>query len=468
MKEFESNIFFCFNNQENIRNDKQRMSGKIYVSNSNDIRIEYISVFGPIDILSTLTNQNPKPFIVYGQTAEGKRFTASQCYMNNNNMNFTQGSFPTQKGEIFISTLFLGEWLANIDDIKICKGRVRFSYLEHWLGLFKVDDNYSKEGKRNFSVNLEQFNTNLNVQIDNNIVLKTLRSWEQNVEFNKKLTFDVKQYLSYEFNNPVSLTEYNQLNFKLQNFFRVILPKKDIFIEEQFIGVLNNEVEVYSSNKHYSPETNKVSWTDFLYIYNKNTVNDILINWFNLQEVYGRIFNLLSSLLDEKPFIYLEHSFLNTVQWYEGFCRIKYPASNKDIHKFKAQIEKIVNQISENEDKELIQGITQFSYETPLNKQFKKLFNDFNLKEILNISSKELDSLIFYISKNRNMLTHPTKENNIKYPQLISLTEILKHYAFIILIKSLKLNENTRKVQNIEANIKHYYSQFIEAKIGDK
>jgi len=464
MKEFENDIFFCFNNQENILDYKQRLSGKLYVSNSDGIHIEYISIANPINILANFSNQQPKPFIVYGQTADGKKFTAHQSYLNNSNMNFTQGSLFTQKGEVLISTLFFGEWLDDIDNIKINKGRVRFSYLEYWLGLFKVDDNYFEEGKKDFSVDLEQFNTNLNVEIDNNTMLKTSRSWKQNVEFNKKLIFDVKQYLSYEFSNSISLKEYNQLNLKLQNFFRVILPKKDIFIEEQYITVLDKEVEIYSSNKHYAPEINKVSWGDFLYTYNENTVNDILINWFNLQGVYGRIFDLLSSILDEKPFMYLEHSFLNIAQWYEGFCRIKYPTNEDDITQFKSQIENIINQISDSNDKELINEITKFSYETPLNKQLKKLFNDFNLKDILSINNSKLDSLIFHISKNRNKLTHPTEDNDINFQQLVYLEEILKCYTFIILIKTLKLNEDSHKVQNIKDNIKHYYTLFIEIK----
>lgn len=463
MREFESDIFFSFNSHDNLLDDKQRLSGKLYVSNSNNIHIEYISLANPIELFKDLSNQNPKSIVVYGQTADGKKFTANQCYMNNSNMNFTQGSFTTKKGNIFISTLFFGEWLSDIDTIRINKGRVRFSYLEHWLGLFKIDNNYLKE----FSVDLEQFNTNLNVKIDNNTILKTSRSWSQNIEFNKKLIFDVKQYLSYEFSNPILFKEYNELNFKLQNFFRTILPEKDIFIEERYITVLDKEVEVYSSNKHYALETNKISWMDFLYIYNEETVNDVLINWFNLQGVYGRIFDILSAILDEKPFMYLEHSFLNIAQWYEGFCRIKYPTSDEDISKFKAQIENIVSQISENEDKKFICEITQFSYEAPLNKQLKKLFNDFNLKEILSINSQELDSLIYYISKNRNKLTHPTKDNDINFQQLISLKEILKYYTFMILIKTLKLNEDIYKVQHIKENIKHYYAQFIEKKAED-
>lgn len=464
MKEFESDIFFSFYSQENLFDNNLRLSGKLYVSNSNGIKIKFIKLANLIEIFSTLSNQNPKPFTVYGQTSDGKRFTASQCFSNNSNTNFTQGSLSTEKGEILINTLFLGEWLNDIDNIQINKGSVRFSYFEHWLDSFKINNNYTEKGKENFSVDLEQFDTNLNIEIDTNTILKSSRSWQQKVEFNRILSFSVKQYLSYEFKNPITFQEYNKLNFKLQNFFRTILPKKDIFIEEQDIIVLGKEVEIYSSNKHYSSEVNNVSWLDFLYLYNEDTIQDILLNWFTLQNDYGRIFDLLSSILDEKPFMYLEHSFLNVIQWYEGFCRIKYPTSNEDKEAFESKIENIVEQVSDIEDKKLIKDITQFSYETPLSKQLKKLFNDFDLKDILNINSKSLDSLIFYITKNRNKLTHPTHESNINHTELIALKEILKYFTYIILVKILKLEEDTIKINNIKENIKHYYAQFLEEK----
>lgn len=464
MREFESDIFFSFNNQEDLFDSNKRLSGKLYVSNSNDIRIEYIKLANPMDIFNALSSQASKPFVVYGQTSDSKSFTAYQCYSRNENFNMSQGSFITTKGEILISTLFFGKWLNDIDNLQINKGKVRFSYLEHWLGKFKVNDNYFEKVKRDFSVNLEQFETNLNLELDNNITLTTSRSWKQKVEFNRQLTFSVKQYLSYDFKNSISFQDYNKLNFKLQNFFRTILPKKDIFIEEQYFTILENEVEVYSSNKHYSLEINKVSYLDFLYLYNEETIQDILLNWFTLQNDYGRIFDLLTPILDEKPFMYLEHSFLNVIQWYEGFCRIKYPTSNEDKKAFESKIENIVNQISESEDKKLIKDITQFSYETPLSKQLKKLFNDFGLKKILNINNKNLDSLIFYIVKNRNKLTHPTQANNLNYGQLIALKEILKYFTYMILVKTLKLEEDTHKVNNIKENVKHYYAQFIERK----
>lgn len=464
MREFESDIFFSFNNQENLLDSNKRLSGKLYVSNSNDIKIEYINLANPMDIVCALSPQASKPFIVYGQTSDGKKFTAAKCYMNNGRINFTQGSLTTQKGEILISTLFFGEWLNDIDNIQINKGKVRFSYLEHWFGQFKVNDNYFEEGERNFSVDLEQFETNLNLDLDSNTTLKTSRNWKQNVEQNKKLIFDVKQYLSYEFEKPVSFQEFNKLNFKFQNFFRTILPKKDIFIEEQYITFLENEVEIYSSNKHYSPEINKVSWLDFLYLYNEDTIQDILLNWFTLQNDYGRIFDLLTPILDEKPFIYLEHSFLNVIQWYEGFCRIKYPTSNEDIATFESKIENIINQISDSEDKKFIENVTKFSYETPLRKQLKTLFTDFGFKDILTINSAKLDSLISHITQNRNKLTHPKQDSDLDYGQLLALKEILKYFTYIILVKTLKLEKDNHKVNHIKENIKHYYAQFLENK----
>ena len=108
MKEFESDIFFSFYSQENLFDNNQRLCGKLYVSNSSGIKIKFINLANPLEMFSALLNQNPKSFAVYGQTSDGKRFTASQCYSNNSNTNFTQGSFSTQKGEILISTLFFG------------------------------------------------------------------------------------------------------------------------------------------------------------------------------------------------------------------------------------------------------------------------------------------------------------------------------------------------------------------------
>jgi hypothetical protein len=468
MKEFESDIFFSFGNKNSLLEIEHRLSGKLYVTNSNQIHIEYINILNQIDIFGDLSNKNNNPFTVYGQTSDGKRFTAYQCYKRNGTTNLSKDSISTYKGDILIGTLFFGEWIDDIDSIVISSARVRFSYLEHWLNLFRTEDDYTKKGKENFTVNIEQFQTNLNVKVDKNTKLKTTSSWTKKVDFNRKLMFDVKQYLVYGFLNSISFKEYNKLNFILQNFFRTLIPQNNIFIEEQYITVSDKEVEIFTSDKHYEIEKKKVFWGDFLYTYEENTVNAILLNWFNLQEEYGRVFDILSSILNEKPFMYLEHSFLNVIQWYEGYCRIKYPTNATDISSFKAQIENIVSQITDITDKELIRDITKFSYETPLNKQLKKLFNDFNLKDILSINSAKLDSLIFYISKNRNKLTHPTKDKDINFTQLIYLNEILKYFTFMILIKTLKFNEDTHKVHDIKRNITHYYTQFIDTKMEEK
>ena len=64
MREFESDIFFSFNNQEDLLDSNKRLSGKLYVSNSNDIRIEYIKLANPMDMFHALSPQASKPFVV--------------------------------------------------------------------------------------------------------------------------------------------------------------------------------------------------------------------------------------------------------------------------------------------------------------------------------------------------------------------------------------------------------------------
>ena len=50
MKEFESDIFFSFNSQENLFDNNQRLCGKLYVSNSSGIKIKFINIVSTLNI----------------------------------------------------------------------------------------------------------------------------------------------------------------------------------------------------------------------------------------------------------------------------------------------------------------------------------------------------------------------------------------------------------------------------------
>ncbi len=465
MKEFESDVLFSFTLIDGFLDKSKLFTGKLYVSDLDGIYINYTSTANnPLEFFGNLSEKEISLITVYGQTVSGKKFTAYQCHKENSNANLANGSFITKTEDIKVSTLFFGAWIEDIDNIKINSGKVRFSYLEHWLYKFNIDDKYTDKNIESFTIPLEQFDINFNVEVDNNTTIKVSRNWNRNIDKNKKLTFEVQQFLEYSFTNSISLQSYNELNFNLQNFFRLILPDKNIFIEEQYITIEDANIEIYSSNRHYIAESDKISGNNFLYLYDENTINEILLNWFNNQNKYGRIFKVLSSILDNPPFIYVEHKFLNIIHWYEAYGREEYPADEKAITEFENRIKKIVNQIENNDDKQLVQDITKYSYEYPLKKQLKKIFDHIGLKDILSINSSEQKSLIHNIGENRNKLTHTNKDSDFSYLLIGILTEILRDIIFIILIKVLKLDETNHSVTKINDNLKFHYLQYIKAK----
>ena len=188
--------------------------------------------------------------------------------------------------------------------------------------------------------------------------------------------------------------EYNKLNFKLQNFFRTILPKKDIFIEEQDIIVLGKEVEIYSSNKHYSSEVNNISWLDFLYLYNEKTIEDILLKQKvdrnllllkDLQEFVNNISLTKLSITDRVNFIEIV---LKNLQEYNN---------SKKEFKFNILIDKYKNVVETSEDiytlpskdNQLI--VPDFTKIKSVNRE---LYNTFNQRN--NTSGNKSNTRFFY------------------------------------------------------------------------
>ena len=466
MKEFESDVLFSFNLIDEVIDTTNLLSGKITVS-KDDIYIQYTSIINnPIEVFEKVFKRDTqiKYITVYGQTIKGEKFTAYKCKIENCYSNLASASIMTNTENITIGTLFFGEWIKDIDNIKINKGKVRFSYFEHWLHRFIVDKNINNQTIENFNIELEQFNKKLDVEIDDNITIKTSHGLEQKIENNKKFILDTEQFLECSFNQPISFKEYNEVIYDLKNFFRFILPNKNIFIEKQYVYLENKSIELYSSDKHYTPESDKVSWGNFLYLYNENTIDNVLINWFNSQKKYGRIFKVLSSILDKPPFMYVEHNFLNVVHWFESYCRVQYSATEQDTMAFANRMLNIINQIEDSEDKKFIKNISKNKEEAPFREQLIKVFNDIKIKEILSIGRDHFDSLVSHIQDNRNKLTHTSKDSNIPYSEINMLSEILRDVIFIILLKILKLDNDKHTITNIYEDLRQHYSAYLEVK----
>jgi len=429
MQEFECDVIFSFNLINNFLDTDNLLNGKLYVSNKNDIYIHYID---------NLHLNNEKDFMkitVYGQTAKNGKFTAHNCYKENSVMHIKTDSLSIVSTDIKISKLFFGDWIPDINNLKIQSAKVRFSYLEHWLQRFYIDDD-----KKNFSVDTKQFDLDFNAKISDNLTIKTSCAWQRSVDGNKKLIFNIAQFFKYNFDKTISFEEYNKLNYTLQNFFRFILPKVNVFIEEQSIKVKDKDIEIYNSNELYTKENNKIFRNHFLYLYNKETISQTLIAWFDFQDKFGSVADNLATILDNFPLNEYSYEFLNVIHWCESYVRVEYPASEKEKNIFKDRIQNIISQIKNNEDKELIENKTKYDYEYSLRRQLKNIFTDTGMKDILAINKDVKNKLIDDIVTTRDKLTHKNADDDLDVIRTYRLTRMLEKIILLVLIKKINLN----------------------------
>lgn len=457
MQEFNENIVISFDiNKENNMPSNPLFFGTLKAS-SNKLTIKYQeNKFQDHQKIDSM-----KQFNLYGQTVSGKKFIATNCL-------FTKVSGGTMiphgliinHNSIFINRLFIGDWDLNIKSKKIKNIRVRFSYLEHWLHHLKIESKFNDN--KICEMSIEDLDLEFKEFIINNEFKFTINtSFETKTEANKKFIFDSKKWINLSFDNYITLDEAYQKIFILNNFFRIILPSKKIFVEDLSIKTEDDKnYEILYRQTNYHNEDINTSWINYLYLYNENNIEDILSNWFSMQEQYGMIMDSLFSILDDKSFVYLENRFIAYMQWIEGFARIAYPIKEDEKLEFENKINNIISQISSEDDKSFIDDITKFKYETPLRQQLKIILLEYEIKDLLNLNSKEIKSLINKLSIYRNKLTHTSNKREYETNELVHLNMILKNILYIIFHRKLLLDKESPAYKEVIRNLIHYYEQY--------
>lgn len=457
MQQFNENVAISFNlNEENNMPLNPLFFGTLK-TNSNELTINYQENKLP----DYQKIESTKEFNLYGQTVSGKKFIAINCL-------FTQVGRGTMipngliinNNSIFINRLFIGDWDLDIKSKKIKNVSVRFSYLEHWLHNLKIEHKFNEN--KICGMSIENLDLKFKEFIINNEFKFTINtSFTTKTEANKKFIFDSKRWINLSFDNYITIDEAYQKIFILNNFFRIMLPAKKIFVEDLSVKTEDDKnYDIVYRQTNYQKEDLKTSWTDYLYLYNENNIKNILSNWFNMQEQYGMIMDSLFSILDDKSFVYLENRFIAYMQWIEGFARIAYPAKEDEKLEFENKINNIINQISSDDDKDFIESITKFKYETPLRQQLKIIIIEYEIKDLLNINSGEIKSLINKLSIYRNKLTHTSNKREYETNELVFLNNILKNIIYIIFHRKLLLDDKSNAYQEVIKNLIHYYKQY--------
>ena len=326
-------------------------------------------------------------------------------------------------------------------------GKTKIHFLQLYIGDIHIKDSKNE----NINKVLFQISHVNNLPNINSLVIKE----------NFSLTIlDDKKTFQISVGNTISLDEINKVLFELTTFFQIIILDINIELNKKIFYTQNNEeIElVLKSTKIENDKTiNKL--IDF------DSINEeTLIKWFDTKKRFGKIFDYLSGIFNNKASIYIELNYFLLIQWIEAYCGVLYKSNinEKNIEKKKKKLTEIIDKscLSE-EDKQDFKDNTKYDKQGYVFSKKLELLFDGNetLKDLFNSDKILLDDIKHY----RNNLTHINIVDNLDNQEMHNLHEILKNIIYIFIIEELKLPKS-RFYDDFKKEAKRYFKLYKEKK----
>lgn len=198
--------------------------------------------------------------------------------------------------------------------------------------------------------------------------------------------------------NSISIDEMNKIIFELETFFQVIILDISIELDKKIFYTQNNE-EIEFILGSIAIENNKSinKLIDFDSI-NKET----LTKWFDSKKRFGKIFDYLSGIFNNKASIYLDLNYFLLVQWIEAYCGVLYKSdfNENDIKKKKKKLTEIIDKSSlSEEDKQDFKNNAQYDKQGYIfSKKLELLFTtNETLKDLFNSDKTLFDDIKHYL-----------------------------------------------------------------------
>lgn len=323
-----------------------------------------------------------------------------------------------------------------------------FDFLMAWLG---GNEEY-------LSCKIIRFKLNNGNQCRLNIKVKATCDYTKSSNGNISTTQVAQCQVLFE--QPLSFFELGEFISHMRMFLSIVRLKQIYYFDNVIIGFNDNHLS-YSFNLYEfflkANNTTVQSTFQLLFSYNqiKDSLDDILSNWFHKKEfLKSPIVQLYSSLSDS---LYLEAKFINLVSGLESLHR----NFHTNIAVKDEQLDRIINKLSNLTYKEKSQDIERVkSYnrnEINLRKRLIFILQSFKKSDLLSLdkligNSKKRDSFINKVVATRNWLIHydhvsstERKPFNI-YEMQESIMILSTLLTFMILEKIGFRNEDLQKI----------------------
>lgn len=413
-------------------------------------------------------NQNVP--IINGFTADGKNMTLIDCHLTKSNLSMPGFVTVTYSPRIIV----IGKQYSTVEEIKLIEISACYNNFEKWFNVNAFKTKY--DSQKNIYVNCN-IPKKLIWKVDNEDVEVRFSTVFNSNGFNESSIYQ-KQIVAFKFNHPIDFE--SAIRGKVTDFGNLltlcigtrILPYdikgKDIGgteIEFLYHGLKVDQVNQFK-NQFYVYYTDLESdFENYLNMWSKKSKQ--------IEPILGYFIDAHNKTFDNPM------SFIKITQALEAFSRRMRNNEDLPIELHEDRVRKILDSLTDEEYKNWVSELMQYSNEPRLRKRLGELFKETNY--VFNISSKNRKSMINKIVNTRNYYTHfdKKKEHDImSLKELFYISIYMKFVLRALIMKELgisneliadRLNEDSELRITMEAlNLEEPYKLFDVRLVSDQ
>ncbi len=398
--------------------------------------------FYTLETLGNFPDVIEQPFVINGNSTDGKAITLFDCYDFKGPFN---SSALVNQNKYIANYVTITKnqtkkaYFNSINEIKISKFYFNSHNFSSWLWNNNFIFDKPSKGRSGKTISIKyripKKDKGVEIKKDFRIRILTYPVISGHEMATTKRDISERNYVLISGKN-IKIDNALEAMHKFLDFLTVAIGETQTHQEVIFFNQGIRYEYYFNSSK--KGEKRKIYPPHMFFNYHmiKDRWNDILIRWFDTYENMIDIFRLFFSLCNNRV-IYLEQKFLFLVQFLESFHRKINPVNEEKINDWKELLEKsFSNEISKDEIKDL-KGKLKYGYEPSLEARLNDLFKSSNItKKILN--EKKYTIFSKKVSETRNYRTHlGTKTENVidDSKELLKVCNILDRLARYNILK---------------------------------
>lgn len=399
---------------------------------------------------------------IHGFTKDGKKINLFGFLNVGSSFNFNGEMIHKKyKGKrIFITE---SKNYDSMEEIKIKTVRFRCDYLEEWVGKTLASQKRYTEIPGKMQIDIKPID-NESYKIDD-FELEFCFGYNSNMNNTfTDFTWQQKNSILINFDTEKNLNEVMDLIYNLCDFLSFCIGNTVKYREIICEDINNGKINIVDSDTDGSiKNVDNLEIIRSLVLYNdiKDNFANVIKRWvLNKDKLQPIISKIISCEKDSKTFI-VQINFVDIVTAMETFSRRFMNNSKMEESEYNDLIEKMLNSIDDEGFKEKMTRKLAYSNEPSLYDRLENIFDKF--PDIINISNKKRNSLIYKSVNTRNYYTH-FGEDNKSEKRLTGIKALYSYEVYKIILKLLILEElglDTNKIVERQNNVHNSNFRYI-------